>query len=409
MERFKGVGASDGIVIGPAYPLDVAVAVRETRISADEIEPELARFDRALTAADQQLERLQQQLVGRHAGQGRQILEAHRLMLQSGDLLDQVRRLIRTEHFGAAWAVRRTLDMIRAVFADLDDTYFRDRVGDIDAIGDRLLRTLLELPEPRPGEGAPAGSVAVGVDLSPLDPFLLRRAGVVGLATEHGGKTSHTAILARAFELPFVVGVKQLSARVAPGDTLIIDGGRGEVILDPDPGTRQDYERLAAAARAHRQDLRSLRSLPAATADGAEVHLAANVECLPEVAAALDAGAQSIGLFRTEFLYLERSDLPDEEEQYRDAVAVIRALAGRPATFRTLDLGGDKLAPRDRTTPRGEPRPRYPFGPVFARPARHLSHPAAGAVPGRRGRSRANHVPAHLGGDRAGRGPGAVR
>jgi phosphotransferase system enzyme I (PtsI) len=353
MERFKGVGASDGIVIGPVYPLDVAVAVRETRISTEQIEPELARFDQALAVTDRQLQALQEQLAGRHAGHGHQILEAHRLMLQSGDLIDEVRRLIREQQLGAEWAVRRTLDLIRAVFAQLEDLYFRERVGDVDAVGDRLLRALLQLPEPLPGQGAPAGSVAVGADLGPLDPLLLKRAGVVGLATDHGGQTSHTAIMARAFGLPFVVGLKHLSARVKPGDTLLIDGGRGEVILDPDAATRQSYERLAAAERAHRQDLRSLRSLPAITADGAEVHLAANVECLPEIAAALDAGAESIGLFRTEFLYLERSDLPDEEEQYQDAVAVIRALGGRPATFRTLDLGGDKLT-------RGIERPRGP-------------------------------------------------
>ncbi len=351
MDRFKGVGASDGIVIGPVYPLDAAVAVRETVIAADQVEPELARFDRALAVADGQLEGLQEQLAGRHAGHGRQVLEAHRLMLKSSDLLDEVKRFIREEHFGAEWAVRRTLDTIRAVFADLDNLYFRDRVSDIDAIGERLLRCLLELPEPRPGEGAPAGSVAVGVDLSPLDPFLLKRAGVVGLATDRGGRTSHTAILAQALGLPFVVGLKQVSARVRAGDIILVDGGRGEVVVDPDGATRQSYERLAAAERAHRQDLRSLRSLPAVTADGVPIHLAANVECLPEVAAAVDAGAESIGLFRTEFLYLERATLPDEEEQYQDAVAVIRALGGRPVTFRTLDLGADKL-------PAGIERPR---------------------------------------------------
>jgi phosphoenolpyruvate-protein phosphotransferase (PTS system enzyme I) len=351
MVRFKGVGASDGIVIGPVYPLECAVIIRETRISAHEIEPELARFERALQAADGQLELLQKELDGRQAGQGGRIVEAHRLMLKSGDLVEPVRRLIREECLGAEWAVRSTLDLIRAIFAGVEDRYFRDRVGDVDAIGDRLLRALLELPEAQPGDGAPAGAVAVGLDLSPLDPFQLKRAGVVGLASDGGGRTSHTAILARALGLPFVVGLKTLSGQVKAGDILIIDGGRGEVILDPDQATRHTYDRLAAAERAHLQDLRSLRSLPALTADGTEIHLAANVECLPEIPAALDAGAESIGLFRTEFLYLERSDLPSEEEQYRDAVAAIRALGGRVATFRTLDLGGDKL-------PAGMDRPK---------------------------------------------------
>jgi phosphotransferase system enzyme I (PtsI) len=351
MERFKGVGASDGIVIGPAYPLDVAVTVRESHISVEQIEPELARFARALETADRQLEGLQAQLAGEHAGYGRQILEAHRLMLKSGDLIDQVRRLVREDLVGAEWAVRRTVDTIHAIFAGLDDLYFRERVGDIDAVGERLLRALLDLPEPRPGRGAPPGSVAVGVDLQPLDPFLLKRAGVVGLATDRGGRTSHTAILAQALGLPFVVGLRHLSARVQPGDDVLLDGARGEVIVKPGPETRQSYERLAAAEQAHRLDLRSLRSLPAQTAEGRQIHLAANVECLPEVGTAIEAGAESVGLFRTEFLYLERTDLPDEEEQYQDAVAVIRALDGRTATFRTLDLGGDKRA-------RGIARPR---------------------------------------------------
>ncbi len=351
MERFKGVGASDGIAIGPAYPLDVAISVREAHIPAEQVEAELARFGRALAVADGQLETLQQQLVGGQTGYGRQILEAHRLMLKSGDLVDQATRLIREELFSAEWAVRRTVDTIRAVFAGLDDLYFRERAGDMDAIADRLLRALLELPEARPGDGATAGSVAVGVELSPLDPFLLQRAGVVGLATEHGGRTSHTAILAKALGLPFVVGLRELTARVKPGDTLLIDGGRGEVILDPDPHTRETYARLAEAERAHLAGLKSLRSLPALTSEGVRIHLAANVESVPEIPAALEWGAESIGLFRTEFLYLERKNLPDEEEQYRDAVAVIQALGGRTATFRTLDLAGDKLV-------RGVERPR---------------------------------------------------
>jgi phosphoenolpyruvate-protein phosphotransferase (PTS system enzyme I) len=353
MERFKGVGASDGIAIGPVYPLDAAVVIDKAQISPEQIEPELARFQHALESADRQLEKQQQELVGRHAGQGRQIVEAHRLMLKSGDLVDEVRRLIRDERLSAEWAVRRTLDLIRTIFADLDDRYFRERGGDVEAIGDRLLRVLLELPERRPGEGAPAGAIAVGVELTPLDPFPLRRAGVVGLATDRGGRTSHTAILAQAFGLPLVVGLKGLSARVKAGDILIIDGGRGEVILDPDLKTRQTYQQLAAAEQAHREDLRSLRSLPALTADGVQIHLAANIECLPEIATALDAGAESLGLFRTEFLYLERNDLPTEEEQYRDAVAAIRAMNGRQVTFRTFDLGGDKL-------PAGIPRPGGP-------------------------------------------------
>lgn len=352
MERCKGVGASEGIAIGPAYALDVGVVVSERSISRHEVDSEIARFECALVATDGQLERLQQHLTEQNRGEGHDIIEAHRLMLKSPELVGETRRLIREECLGAEWAVRRTLDGIHAAFAGLEDAYFRDRSSDVDALGERLLRTLLEMPELRPGEGAPSGAIAVGTEVSPLDPFQLKRAGLIGIATDSGGKTSHAAILARALGLPYVAGVQHLTGRIRRGDTVIVDGTHGEVILDPDAETRQAYEARAAAELARVEGFISTKSLAAVTVDGVRIHLAANVECLPEVTAALDLGAESLGLFRTEFLYLERADLPTEEEQYLDAVAVIRALAGRPASFRTLDLGGDKL-PASMKRPRG--------------------------------------------------------
>jgi phosphoenolpyruvate-protein phosphotransferase (PTS system enzyme I) len=355
MQRFKGVGASPGIAIGPAFPLAVSIAVSERGIARDEVASEISRLDRALKATDEQLERLQQHLAERNRGAGHDIVEAHRLMLKSSELVEEARRLVREEHVGGEWAVRRTLDRLRAAFAALADPYFRERGSDVEALGERLLRTLLGMPEPRPGEGAPSGAIAVGTELSPLDPFQLKRAGLVGIATEGGGRTSHAAILARALGLPYVVGVQHLSGRIRPGDLLIVDGTHGEVIVAPDPETRHAFESIAAADAARAQRLTSTRSLAAVTTDGVSVHLAANVECFPEIAAALDLGAESLGLFRTEFLYLERADLPTEEEQYLDAVAVVRALAGRPVTFRTLDLGGDKPPPS--IEPRRGPNP----------------------------------------------------
>jgi phosphoenolpyruvate-protein phosphotransferase (PTS system enzyme I) len=344
MERCKGVAASQGIAIGPAYALDVGIVVSERSVSRHEVDSEIARFERALVAVDGQLERLQQHLTERNPGGGHDIIEAHRLMLKSPELVGATRGLIREECLGAEWAVRRTLDDIHAAFAGLEDAYFRSRSTDVDALGERLLRTLLAMPERRPGEGAPTGAIAVGTEVSPLDPFQLKRAGLIGIATDSGGKTSHAAILARALGLPYVAGVRHLTGRIRPdGDTVIVDGTHGEIILDPDAETRRAYEARAVAELARLKGFVSTRSLTAATLDGVRIHLAANVECLPEVTAALDFGAESLGLFRTEFLYLEREDLPTEEEQYQDAVAVVTAMAGRPVNFRTLDLGGDKL------------------------------------------------------------------
>ena len=222
-------------------------------------------------------------------------------------------------------------------------SYFRERGGDFEAVGERLIRALLGLPELRPGAETPAGSIAVGTDLAPLDPFQLQAAGVLGIVTEHGGKTSHAALVARALELPYVVGVKQLVGRVLPGVTIIVDGARGDVVVDPSPEALQTYRARATAQRHRDTQLLAEKDLPALTTDGVGIHLHANVESLLGVASVTASGAEGIGLFRTEFLYLERADLPTEEEQYRDALSVLNAVGGLPVTFRTLDLGGDKL------------------------------------------------------------------
>lgn len=352
MQRHNGAGASPGIAIGRAFPIATRVAVSETGIAPDEVDSEISRLEGALRDTDQQLEELQRQLAQQGRGAGQDIVEAHRLILKSPELAEEIPRMIREERVGAAWAVRRTIDALSARFAALADPYFRERGSDVDAIAERLLRTLLGMPELRPEEGAPSGSIAVGTELSPLDPLQLKRAGIIGIVTRGGGKTSHGAILARALGIPYVAGVRSLPDRILPGDRLVVDGSRGEVVLDPDQDTERAFEEIAAANVALAERLASTRSLSAVTRDGVSVHLAANVESLSEIDAAVDLGAQSIGLFRTEFLYLERPDLPTEEQQYLDAAAVVRALAGRPATFRTLDLGGDKV-PACMQRPRG--------------------------------------------------------
>jgi phosphotransferase system enzyme I (PtsI) len=343
MHRLHGVGASHGIAIGPAHSLEITVEVSERKISDEEIDPELARFDEAVATTDEQLRALQGELE-RQGGEGAELVGIQRLMLKSTQLCGETRRRIRVEAVGAEWALRLALDRIQVTFRRLTEQRFRERGADAEAVGERLLRVLVGMPELKPGAGAPSGAIAVGVDLSPLDPLALARVGIAGIASEGGGRTSHTAILTRALGLPYVVGIKHLSTTVHVGDTVIVDGGRGEVIVNPDPETRRAFEERAAVGRARAEHLQGARALPAVALDGAVVTLNANVESLPEIAAVIEAGATGVGLFRTEFLYLERPDLPDEEEQYLDAVAVLEALAGRPATFRTLDLGGDKLA-----------------------------------------------------------------
>lgn len=338
----SGVAASAGIAIGQARVLVPPVAVVDRPISRDLVPGEVARLRQAVTTTDGQLAALSARLEAEQLHEGHLILEAHRLMLRDDEVVEGARRLIEKEGIAAECAVRQIIDTIRGKFQRMEDPYLRERGADVEAIGERLLRTLLGLPEPSSGAPAP-GTIGIGSLLSPIDALHLPRSGLAGFAAEHGGKTSHAAIILRALEVPFVVGVRGLVAAVQPGDTVIVDGAHGEVIVSPDPETIATYERRRIRDRSRAQALRSRASGPTATRDGVRIELAANIEAPSEVAGALENGAESVGLFRTELLYLDRAELPGEEEQFRDAVSVLTALGGRPATFRTLDIGGEKL------------------------------------------------------------------
>jgi phosphotransferase system enzyme I (PtsI) len=343
VERLTGVGASPGIAIGVAHVLGSRVDVHERRIPADAVDAEIKRFEDALAQTDAQLARIQHEIAEREGDEHQyRILEAHRLMLSDVHLTDQAKRYIRDDKTSADWAVRRALDQIQSVFDRIEDPYFRERRSDIAMVGERLLRNLLGMVESSV-EDTPKGSIAIGHDLSPADVAQLGRAEAAAFCTEGGGRTSHTAIVARALGLPLVVGVEHLGNRVWSGMTVIVDGNRGEVILDPDAEALRRYNARADVQRARAQRLSAMRDTPSATIDSTPIHLAANVEMLEEIPIAVDLGAEAVGLFRTEFLYLERPTLPSEEEQYQHAVAALKSVGGRPITFRTLDLGGDKL------------------------------------------------------------------
>jgi phosphoenolpyruvate-protein phosphotransferase (PTS system enzyme I) len=343
MIKLCGVGASPGIALGKAHFLGGRVEVHERRIFAEEVEPEVKRFEQALARSDAQLQSVQDQIAAQE-GDGHEygILEAHRLMMSDVHLVEETKRIIRADLVSAEWALRRALDQIQAVFSRIQDPYFRERRSDFDMVGERILRNLLGMTVPG-HEEVPAESVVFAHDLGPADITQLGRAGVSGFFTEGGGKTSHSAVVARALGLPLVVGVHDFAQYIRTGMSVIVDGGRGEVILEPDDQARATYQARAARDLANAERLAEARESPAVTLDGFRVNLAANVELLEEVPIAVELGAEAIGLFRTEFLYLERTSLPTEEEQYQHAVSALKMLGGKPASFRTLDLGGDKL------------------------------------------------------------------
>jgi len=338
----KGVAASDGIAIGQARVLAPPIAVIDRRISRDLVPAEIARLRQAVTSTDRKLASLSARLQAERLHEGHLILEAHRMMLRDDEVVEGARELIEKDELAAECAVRRVIDELCAKFARMEDPYLRERGADVEAIGERLLRTLLGLPEPSPSAPAP-GTIGISSALSPIDALHLPRSGLAGFAAERGGKTSHAAIILRGLEIPFVVGVRGLVAAVQSGETLVVDGSLGEVIVSPDGDTTAIYEERRSRERSRAQALKSCVMDLTATRDGVRIELAANITAPSEVAHALELGAESVGLFRTELLYLDRPELPDEEEQFQDAVAVLTALGGRPATFRTLDIGGEKL------------------------------------------------------------------
>ncbi len=339
-----GLAASPGIAIGRAWPLDRRrVKTPKRRVGTDEVEPELERLEIAIELSDRQLAAVKEKIEKVQGSEHTAIIDMHRMMLKDEMLVVEAQRLVREERVNAEWAVKRAVRKIKGAFSDIADEYFKERRADVDYVGERIIKNLMGQVvdvDVKPPEGA----VIVAHDLSPADTALiLHESKVAGFVTDAGARTSHTAIVARALEVPAVVGVGRVSALVARGDWIIVDGGRGLVVLNPSPAERADYDAARERYLAHEQELMRTRDLPARTVDGVTVVLTGNIEFAEEVPSLVNHGGEGVGLYRTEFLYLGRGALPTEEEHYQDYRRILEALAPRPVTIRTFDLGGDKL------------------------------------------------------------------
>jgi phosphotransferase system enzyme I (PtsI) len=338
----RGSPASPGIAIAPAYVLRrERLVIPEYQIDASHVEAEVERLERAFAKARADLERIRAELEG--IGIVGNILDSHLLFLGDPTIRDQALRDIRESRRNAEWALGREGQRIEALFQSIADPYLRERSSDVSYIRRRVLRALLGR-EPEGLKNAPPGVIVVAEDLSPAEVAQVTRAEIAGLVTEAGSRTSHVTIMARSLRLPAVVGAGPgLAAEVADGMLLIVDGGTGRLIIDADERTVADYERQQSELRVISEQLLRYADLPAETLDGVEVKLMANVDLPEEIPDALRYGAEGIGLYRTEFLFLNRATLPSEEEQeaaYRD---ILEAVAPRRAVIRTLDLGGDKV------------------------------------------------------------------
>lgn len=342
-----GIAASPGIAIGRAWPVDRRkVRTPKRRLPPEELEAELARLQDAFEVSERQLAEVRAKVTRADGPGGAEhiaIIDMHRMMLKDEMLVLEAQRLVREDRVNAEWAVKRAVRKIKGAFDQHADEYFKERRADVDFVGERVIKNLLgqtvDVDEP-----PPEGAIIVAHDLSPADTaLLLHDRRVAGFVTDAGAKTSHTAIIARALEVPAVVGVGRISTVVDRGDWLVLDGTRGVVVVNPTAGERSDYEAARQRFLEMEQELLATRDLLARTRDDVTIRLAGNIEFAEEVPSLLAHGGEAVGLYRTEFLYLGRPDLPDEEEQYENYRRILEALAPRPVTIRTFDLGGDKL------------------------------------------------------------------
>ena len=344
---FTGHGVSAGIAIGPAHVMDSGlINVAEFRIAKNKIAAECARFSDAVEYSRDQVRNLQAKTRAASsvvASELEYLLEAHLQMLSGSRLVRGVEERIRLARINAEAAVQAEMLEIGAGFAAIGDPYLAARMQDIQDVGKRLLRSLTKTPYNTFGDIA-RDAIILADEITPADTALIdpKRAG--GFATALGGAESHTAIMARSMGLPAVLGAAEVARAAKPGDLVIVDGDRGRVIIDPKPSTIAAYERRREVLKREKRVLARLRDIPAVTIDGIEISLHANIELPMEFPLALQAGAGGVGLLRSEFLYMNREDLPAAEEQYKAFRDLIEGMEGRTVTIRTLDVGGDKLA-----------------------------------------------------------------
>ncbi len=340
---FHGIGVSPGIAIGRALVIEARRprAKREMLDSA-RIPHEISRLKKALEDSRGQIQEVQGRIAKEVGLQYARIFEAHLLILEDRLLMEEAIRFIQTQRVNAEYAVQEVLEPVRQAFSRIEDGYLRERRTDVDDVGDRVLRNLLG-QRPTIHIEHPGETILIAHELSPSDTAQLQPDSILGVATETGGRTSHSAIMARSLEIPAVVGIEHLTGHVKDRDIVIVDGGEGLVVVAPDREILGHYHARKQHLEYVGRTLHKIGGLPAETQDGYRVRVTANIEFPAELAQARAHGAEGVGLYRSEFLFLNRSDLPLEEEHFSVYRAVAAQMNPHPVIIRTLDFGGDKL------------------------------------------------------------------
>jgi len=341
---YRGIMASPGIVIGRAYLLDRRkVVVAGQRIEEVSVKDEVTRFKQAVELSKSQLEDLKKRFTKGHGKPHLYILDTHIMLLEDKMLVDGTVKRIRENLLNAEGALKETIEAISLKFDTIEDEYLRERKHDVEQVGERILRNLVGHKQESLAD-IKGEAVIIAHDLAPSDTLMMRKDKILGFATDAGSRTSHTAILARSLGIPAAVGLENITAAVKTGDVVILDGIHGVVIVDPDEETFLDYLKKQRRYKYFEQELDSIKDLPAETLDGQVVLLEGNIELPEEVATVADHGGSGIGLYRTEFLFMNRLTLPTEEEHYAAYRQVAERAAPQEVVIRTFDLGGDKIA-----------------------------------------------------------------
>ncbi len=349
--QLKGEKVYHGIAVSAGVCRGRVIVLRRTRhvvakstLALDAVEPEVRRFEHALVRTRQQITEIQRRVSQTMSSSEADIFDAHLLMLEDRVLIEEVIKIIREQMANADYAFHTASDRYIAVLAEVEDEYLRERAADLRDLSSRVLDNLLEVKELFDLRHLSEPCLLIGHDLSPSTTAQLDKKFVLGFATDIGGRTSHTAILARSLDIPAVVGLKNLSDDLETGDYVLLDGYNGTITVNPTDQTLFEYGQLAKVKASLEEKLREVQHQSAVTLDGKIIHLSANIESLDDVEAVLAHGAEGVGLFRTEFLFINRASLPTEEEQFQVYRQVAEALKPHSVIIRTLDLGGDKFA-----------------------------------------------------------------
>ncbi len=340
----KGIAVSPGIAIGKVYLLEKRriSSVPSYPVADEDIPGEIARFEEALIKTREEIVNIQEKIAGELDGGHADIFDAHLLVLEDRMFIEEVIKGLKNEKINIEQIVVRTLKKIADIFPKVGDEYLTERISDINDVGNRVIKNLLGREE-KDLSSLKEAVIVVAYDLSPSETAQMHKEKVIGFVTDVGGKTSHTAIMARSLEIPAVVGLQNITRQVKDEDTIIVDGTDGLVIVNPTREELESYRQRSESIVLKDRELEKIRELPAVTRDGHQVEVVANIEFPEEIFSAGQHGATGIGLYRTEFFYLNRTDLPSEEEQFQAYRKVAKQFSPNAVTIRTVDLGGDKF------------------------------------------------------------------